>query len=687
MSAWSLTISGYLRPWVISVREWLLRPWFGYTAIACTILAVTGIILGFKASYEIISGFERDQSHVAWTALKIKGEFNEFEYNTRLYAADGNVEHLEEARLWLDVLFARASTFTHGSWAAKGDGDAPKTLGKNFQTQLDIFDDLLHRTDAESSDILNKAEPAFVRTKELIADFLAYQQSLRLEAADAQITNARDLLAYQLYLVAAVFCSFGILLVLAWLRSRQAFWLARHDPLTGLGNRPSVVEELKKMSHKDAKLSGLAVHCVDLDRFKMVNDTLGHDVGDDLLVRFGRRLEAMAGPKCLVARTGSDQYVILQPDNEEDEDAMRLARKIVFSATNEFEIGNHQLRMGISMGVAIAADDPSVNFQLLERADLALYEAKRQGGNTAVLFDPALEERASRHRRIDTDLRKAMERGELVNYYQPKIDLATRRVCGAEALLRWKHPEHGMIRPDHFIPIAEDTRLIIPIGMWVADQACRDAKIWSEMTGGHFHIAVNLSPVQFESDSLVGEIRRCLKRHDFNPAQLELEITESTLMEHNRQVEMAMRRLRDLGVHFALDDFGTGYSSLGYLDRFRFDKVKIDRSFVKSLDPAKRESPIIEAVTHIGRGYGFSVCAEGIEDENLAGLLEELGCHEAQGYYFGKPMPADEFTFFLQEQCDLDKLRPDEICQGALADREARLAPSVTNDLCDESVR
>ena len=497
--------------------------------------------------------------------------------------------------------------------------------------------------------------PVFDRAGPLIAQFLQDNQTQRRVATDERKQKAEQLLNYQKYLLAAVLISIAVLLILAWVRSMQAMWLAKHDILTQLANRPATIEALREISEAASGNPKLALHCIDLDRFKMVNDTLGHEVGDEILQRFSRRIEAMAGAGNLVARSGSNQFTILQRDVSEAADAMHLAHKIIFSATNAFVVDEHQLRMGVSMGVAMSVEDAAVNKRLFDRADLALYEAKRRGGNNAVIFDPSLEERAERHRRIDTDLRKALDRGELVNYYQPKIDLATRRICGAEALLRWFHPEQGMVRPDHFIPIAEDTRLIIPIGTWAANQACSDAKNWTELCGGDFHIAVNLSPVQFESDTLVSEIRRALKKHDLDPHCLELEITESTLMENSRNIEHALKRLRSLGIRFALDDFGTGYSSLSYLDRFRFDKVKIDRSFVMALDPKTPSSPIIEAVVHMARGMHFEVCAEGIEDEPLAGLLQDLGCHEAQGYFFGKPMPADEFTAYLIEQHKIER--------------------------------
>lgn len=637
--------------WFERIAEHLLRPWLRTVALGWVVVALAGVALAFKTSHEIIPNIDRDNGHLVWSAFKLQREFNSLKQHVELFDLTQDPAHTSDAALWLDIVYSRVATLSHGQWAQHG-ADHRHTIefAEKLRGRLDLLDVSLSTLSEDLQPVDRDLHLLLADTKQMISEYLDLQQMNDRVISDQRTQQAYHLLDNQKRLLVAVFASLAMLFGLMWLRSKQAIWLASHDAMTGLSNRSAMIARLRELTLGKHANPRLAVHCIDLDRFKMVNDTLGHLVGDQLLVRFGRRLKAMAGPKCFVARTGANEFVLLQEGVEERADAMHLANKVTFSATNEFVIGDHQLRVGISTGFAMSCDDAEVNGNLLERADLALYEAKRRGGNTAVLFDPALQERAARHRRIDSDLRTAIQECQLVNFYQPKIDLATRRVCGAEALLRWIHPEHGMIRPDHFIPIAEDTRLIIPIGAWAANQACADAKAWTAMARGEFHIAVNLSPVQFENDMLVSEVRRAIKRHDLDPRALELEITESTLMDHNRQAEMAMKRLRDVGVRFALDDFGTGYSSLSYLDRFRFDKVKIDRSFVMSLDPSSRQSPIIEAVVHMSKGYDFEVCAEGIEDEAHAALLTDLGCHEAQGYLFGKPMPADEFTVYLAKQ-------------------------------------
>ena len=630
--------------------EFLARPGLKHMAVLCIALSLCGFAYFFKASNEIIPKLGSDRGYLVWDALKTQQQFEYFRSAVRLYDATQDPTDMDNAMLWLDSLYSRLGNFPLANWKEYAD---QMELFVGFQealhVYLDEFDKIITQAPAVEAPLFELMSEELEAVDNLITSFILEQQVTRQRNADARTANAKRLLFDQQILLAAVLLSISILFLLVWSRSRQSLWLSQHDVLTGLGNRSAVFQQLAAIKTKNAMNSEVALHCIDLDRFKMINDTLGHERGDDLLKRFARRLEAMSGKNCFVARTGGDQFVVLQREVMDTAAAMQFAHKVVFSATNEFMLGEHRLRVGVSIGVAIASECRNINKSLLEHADLALYEAKRRGGNNVTLFDPALQERADRHRRIDNDLRKALENSELVNFYQPKIDLKTGLVCGAEALLRWFHPEHGMIPPDHFIPIAEDTRLIIPIGSWVANQACADCKTWSQMTDGHFHIAVNVSPVQFESDMLVSEVRRALKNHDLDPSHLELEITESTLMDESRQVNIAMRRLRDLGVSFALDDFGTGYSSLSYLDRFRFSKVKIDRSFVMGLNPQTRHSPIVEAVVHMGRGYGFSVCAEGIEDVAHATLLAELGCDEAQGYYFGKPMKADDFTQYLAD--------------------------------------
>lgn len=641
-------------------------PWLKSATIASVLVAVSGFGLAFKTSYEIIPDIDHDSDHLVWSAFKIQSEFKHLKLHSQLFELTMDTEHLSEVKIWLDVLYSRLTTLTLGNWATvRDEGHKTASFARALRRQLDSVDRLLQHNTANRAALWEEMQPTLADIDQAIAGFLTEQQVDQREAADHRSAQTNKLLVNQQIMLITIMLSLTILFGLVWLRSRQTAWAATHDPGTGLANRIAVLERLNQLIHTRGQVQ-IAVHCIDIDRFKMINDTLGHQIGDQLLQRFAKRLQEMAGSSCFVARTGSNQFVLLEKYVDAQGDAMQLANKILFSTTNEYTIDEHQLRIGLSIGIAIAGSEPKTNGSLLERADLALYEAKRRGGGTAIVFDPSLEERAQRHRRIDTDLRSALNRCELVNFYQPKIDLRTRKICGAEALLRWFHPEHGMIRPDHFIPIAEDTRLIIPIGVWAADRACADAKEWSNMTNNAFQIAVNLSPVQFESDMLVSEIRRAIKKYNLDPAALELEITESTLMDHNRQVEMAMKRLRDLGIKFALDDFGTGFSSLSYLDRFRFDKVKIDRSFVMGLDPSIGESPIIEAVVHIGKGYHFDICAEGIEDEAHARLLTHLGCQEAQGYHFGKPMPAKDFTLFLRDHLDQQgQLTSTSVCEPA----------------------
>ena len=411
--------------------------------------------------------------------------------------------------------------------------------------------------------------------------------------------------------------------------------MARHDALTNLPNRLLFREKMEQTLKRG---ENLAVLFIDLDRFKSVNDTLGHPVGDALLCAVTKRLQMAVRGADTVARLGGDEFAIIQA-GARPTDATELAGRIIESISRSFDVLGHQVVIGASLGIAMAPTDGAEPDQLLRNADMALYRAKAEGRGTYHFFQPEMDAQMQARRSLELDLRKALAAGEFELYYQPLIDLASDKVSGFEALVRWNHPERGLVGPDDFIPVAEEIGLIVPIGEWVLKQACRDAATWP----GKLTVAVNLSAVQFRHPSLALTVVSALGASGLAAARLELEITETVLLQDNRAVLDVLHQIRELGVRISMDDFGTGYSSLSYLRSFPFDKIKIDRSFIRELGKENDCVAIIRAVTRLGRSLGMITTAEGVETEEQLRFLRDHACDEMQGYYFSKPVPAHEF--------------------------------------------
>jgi diguanylate cyclase (GGDEF)-like protein len=422
----------------------------------------------------------------------------------------------------------------------------------------------------------------------------------------------------------------------------QIAHMAHHDALTGLANRLLFREHLVK-ALKNIDRTKLAVLCIDLDRFKAVNDMLGHPIGDALLRAVGDRLLASARPTDLVARLGGDEFAIVQDGTEQPLAATALASRLIAEIANPFELDGHQVMIGASVGISIAPDDASDPDKLLKNADLALYRAKSDGRDSYRFFEPDMDAKMQLRRTMEIDLRRALKLGEFEVYYQPLITLKSEKISGFEALLRWHHPERGLLPPMEFIPVAEEIGLIGQIGAWVLKQACLEAATWPR----DIHIAVNLSPGQFKHRAVVLDVVAALGASSIAPNRLELEITEAVLLQDTGSNIEILDELRNLGVRISMDDFGTGYSSLAYLQKFPFDKIKIDRSFVSDLDRPKSIA-IIRAVTGLGSSLGMQTTAEGVETERQLKTLKEEGCTEVQGYLFSKPVPAAQAALLLQ---------------------------------------
>lgn len=420
--------------------------------------------------------------------------------------------------------------------------------------------------------------------------------------------------------------------------------LAHYDPLTELPNRLLFHKDLSDALARAARREDLvAVHCVDLDRFKVVNDTLGHPVGDALLKAAAERLRACVRDGDTVARLGGDEFAVVQMGLTDLGGATRLAARIVEALEAPFDLMGHHVVIGGSVGVAVSPDDGLDCDELLKKADMALYRAKADGKGTFHFFERAMDEQLQARRALELDLRKALAEGEFELFYQPLFDLEADRVTGCEALLRWRHAERGMVSPGEFIPLAEEIGLIGALGDWVLREACAEASRWP----AHVRLAVNLSPAQFRDRRLAATVVQALAASGLPAERLELEITESVLLQDSAANMAILHDLKALGVRISMDDFGTGYSSLSYLRSFPFDKIKIDQTFVRDILDDADALAIIKAVLDLGASLGITTTAEGVESEAQLDELRRQGCGEIQGYFISRPKPADEIAAML----------------------------------------
>ena len=412
-------------------------------------------------------------------------------------------------------------------------------------------------------------------------------------------------------------------------------YMAHHDALTELANRVLLNERLEQTLGREEMV---AVHHLDLDQFKAVNDTFGHHAGDKLLKIVAERLRGLVRETDTIARMGGDEFVIVQAPIADPADATSLAQRVIDLLSEPYDIDDHQAVIGASIGISVGPGDGTTPDRLLRNADLALYRAKGDGRGTFRFFEPVMDLQMQTRRVMEQDLRKALPAGEFELHYQPVVNLASNEISGFEALIRWNHPTKGMISPASFIPLAEEIGFIVPMGEWVIRQACATAAQWPE----NLHIAVNISAVQFRNPGLMQVIVGALAASGLQPTRLEIEITETVLLQNKETTLALLHQLRALGIRIAMDDFGTGYSSLTYLQCFPFDKIKIDRSFVKDITENTGSLNIVRAVAALANGMGMTATAEGVETSEQLDKITSEGCTEMQGYLFSKPLPARE---------------------------------------------
>ncbi len=436
--------------------------------------------------------------------------------------------------------------------------------------------------------------------------------------------------------------------VFAWMREReqrqaeeQVRYLEEHDALTGLANRKafgdSLADAITRM-HRDH--THIAVLCLDIDKFKEINDAADHSGGDQVLRDIGARIQATLRQGDLIARLGGDEFAIALVDITNLGDVMAFMNRLVEALRRPLQVMGKDMLVTTSVGIALAPADGDTATTVLRHSGIALARAKGDGGQRMCFFEQSMDKALQRRRMVEHELRLALGREEFEVVYQPQYDLATERQCGSEALVRWHHPVHGKIAPGHFISVAEDTGLIVPLGEWVLRRACSDAVNWPEP----LFVSVNLSPAQFRDGDVAETVAQVLNETGLPPERLELEITESLLINDTEEVLGKLNRLRQLGVHIAMDDFGTGYSSLSYLARFPFSKIKIDRQFIRNMtrDPAMRA--IVKTIIALGKSLDVTITAEGVETEEQAAMLREFGCPQVQGFLYGYPGAAEMDT-------------------------------------------
>ncbi|WP_201860775.1 putative bifunctional diguanylate cyclase/phosphodiesterase [Microvirga soli] len=592
----------------------------------------------------------------AWEASQASSEFIRLEHRLSEFERPGSDVDKDEVALRYDILTGRVKQLNEGDFHAllERDPDHQTVLARLEQT-LGSMDPLIQNLEQPGNvqKVIDGLKP-FDGVLAQIASTVLIYGSETVQKDQQELIRLHWLFSA----IAASLVLIGIALIILLDRHNRLLGrahqdlhvLAHQDALTGLPNRVVLRNQLEH-ALAGLKPNGrtIAVSYLDLDHFKDVNDSFGHETGDELLKAVAERLRkcipASEGQvRNLISRFGGDEFAILQTGIRRPGESAALASKIVEALRAPFTVNGQEIFIGTSIGIALPQGHVTPS-QILKHADMALYHAKADGRGTFRFFEPTMDVQLQARRALEVDLRKAMSNGEFELFYQPQINIDDNEISGYEALLRWHHPERGLVPPAEFIPVIEGTGLIVPLGDWILEQACKEAARWPRS----IHVAVNLSPIQFRNRGLVQSVSRALAESGLAPGRLELEITESVLLQDNETTVSMLHQLRHLGVRIAMDDFGTGYSSLSYLRSFPFDKIKIDQSFVREMSQRSDCLAIVQSVANLGSSLGMPTVAEGVETEEQLRQIQAAGCTDAQGYYFGRPRPARDLVHSLAD--------------------------------------
>jgi diguanylate cyclase (GGDEF)-like protein len=598
----------------------------------------------------------------AWTVSQTLAELMRLEHQLAAYGLGGVGVELDEVRLRLDIMLGRVGILEQGvlNDFIQSHPVRRKTLA-DLKKALNTLDGEINGFGPGNVRLGLRTLAALDGPMTMLASQAIEYGSNRIAADQAELEQLH--LVFSALAAGLIICGVCLIAILFYhnrlldrahggmkrltqdlqgasdelqIQNRRLAHVAHHDALTGLPNRVLFRQRLEEKFVSSGIPGGCAVLFLDLDGFKDVNDTLGHDTGDALLKAVADRLRAATKAQDLVCRLGGDEFSVLA-DGMNEQQALDLGRHLLAQICSAYLIKDREIIIATSIGIALM-DDGSTPDALLKNADLALYEAKGSGRGRVCVFRPEMHDRLEQKRAFEEDLRKALVNGEMEVHYQPQASAATRAIEGYEALLRWTHPVRGSVPPGEFIPVAEEIGMINLLGEWVLKTACIEAAGWPS----HLKVAVNLSPLQFRKKSLLQTIVGALAYSGLEPKRLELEITESVLLDANERTGDTLDGLRQLGITVAMDDFGTGYSSLGNLRRFAFNKIKIDRSFVQDITTQPDAMSIINLVIGVAKGLGMAITAEGIETEDQFDCLKRLGCEQIQGYLIGRPMPASQ---------------------------------------------
>ncbi|PSH65596.1 GGDEF-domain containing protein [Phyllobacterium brassicacearum] len=640
--------------------------------ICCFVVATAYIAYVIAERQTALQKFARYND--SWAVGQTLSEYMRLEHRLAAYALGMNDVDRDEVRLRLDIMIGRVELLKQGNLHAFVEQDHQRhELLVKLTNVLEMLDQRLDALDSEGLKTTLQSMAALDASMTALASTAVEFDVGLIDAAQAELRQLH--LIYTGLAGGLILC--GVVLVVLLLRHNSLLdgahrkmkdltdnlreasgelksqnyrlkHVAHHDALTGLPNRILFRQDLEARL-KTAIAGGptAVIFLLDLDGFKDVNDTLGHDVGDGLLQAVASRLTKLSREGDLVCRLGGDEFAILTEGLTEKQ-AFDFARDVLDEISFPYHVSEREIKIGTCVGVAISNEELDAD-ELFKHADLALYEAKSFGSGHACVFQSQMQTRLTEKKSFEADLKQALRNGELEIFYQPQVNTITREICGYEALLRWFHPKRGQVPPSEFIPVAENIGLIHELGDWVLRTACMEAARWPRL----LKVAVNLSPVQFRSRNLIQSVVKILTQSGLDPNRLELEITESVLLDKNEQTLETLTQLKAVGIQIAMDDFGTGYSSLGSLRSFPFDKIKIDRSFIRDVTTREDAFAIVELVTGVGRSLGMTTIAEGIETEEQFACVKQVGCEQVQGYLIGRPVPASQLDHPRQvADCD-----------------------------------